>query len=82
MVAYQNTKTFFRRLSSKLEIKTVLCTYVISDLKGEEIVGIFYKKELQKPNQKEFKFRVVINYVKWKGYNSSFNILIDKKDIV
>ena len=82
MLAYQNTKTFFRRLSSKLEIKTVLCTYVISDLKDEEIVGIFYKKELQKPNQKEFKFRFVINYVKWKGYDSSFNILIDKKDIV
>ena len=27
-------------------------TYVISDLKGEEIVGTFYKNELQKTNQK------------------------------
>ena len=28
----------------------VPCTYVISDLKGEEIVGTFYEKELQKTN--------------------------------
>ena len=31
-----------------------LWAYVISDLHSEEIVGIFYKKELQKTNQKEF----------------------------
>ena len=29
-------------------------TYVISNLNGEEIVGSFYEKELQKPNQKEY----------------------------
>ena len=34
---------------------TVLWTYVICDLKGEEIVGNFFKKKLQKPNQKEFR---------------------------
>ena len=28
---------------------------VISDLNGEEIVGTFYEKELQKINQKEFR---------------------------
>ena len=66
---------------------TVLWTYVISDLKGEEIVGTFYEKELQKTNQKEFRVEKVIKrkgdklYVKWKGYNSSFNSRIDKKDI-
>ena len=27
--------------------------YVINDLKDEEIVGIFYEKELQKTNQEE-----------------------------
>ena len=32
---------------------TVPWTYVIEGLKGEEIVGKFYKKELQKSNQKE-----------------------------
>ena len=31
---------------------TVPWTYVISDLKGEEIVRTFYEKELQKINQK------------------------------
>ena len=58
---------------------TVPWTYVISDLKDEEIVGTFYKKELQKTNQKEFRTEKVIKrkgnklYVKWKGYDSSFN---------
>ena len=34
---------------------TAAWTYVITDLKGEKIVGTFYKKELQKTNQKEFR---------------------------
>ena len=34
---------------------TVLWTYIISDLNGEEIVGMFYEKELQKTNQKKFR---------------------------
>ena len=40
---------------------TVPWTYVISDLKCEKIVGMFYKKELQKANQKEFKVKKVRN---------------------
>ena len=32
---------------------TVPWTYVISDLKVEEITGTFYEKELQKTNKKE-----------------------------
>ena len=39
---------------------TVPSTYVISDLNGEEIVGMFYKKELQKTKQKEFRVEKVI----------------------
>ena len=39
---------------------TVPWTYVISDLNGEEIVGTFYKKELQKTNQTEFRIEKVI----------------------
>ena len=48
----------------------------------------FYQKELQKTNQQEFRIEKVINkkgdklYVKWKGYDSSFNNWIDKKDLV
>ena len=30
---------------------TVPWTYVISDLNGEETIGTFYEKELQKTNQ-------------------------------
>ena len=39
---------------------TVLLTNVINDLNGEEIVGKFYEKELQKTNQKEFRIEKVI----------------------
>ena len=37
------------------EIKnTIPWTYVINDLNGEEIIGTFYGKELQRGNQEEF----------------------------
>ena len=39
---------------------TVPWTYVINDLMGEEIIGTFYEKELQKTNQKEFRIKKVI----------------------
>ena len=67
--------------------KTVPWTYVISDLKGKEIVGTFYKKELHKTNQKEFRIEKVIKgkvdklYVKRKGYNSFLNSWNDAKEI-
>ena len=60
-------------------------TYVISGLRGEEIVGTFCKKELQKTNQKGFRVEKVITrkgdklYIKWKGYDNSFNSWIVKK---
>ena len=37
------------------KVNTGPWTYSISDLNGEEIVGTFYKKELQKINQKELR---------------------------
>ena len=66
---------------------TVPQTYVISDLNGEPIAESFYEKELQKTNQNDFRIEKIINrkcdklYVKCKGYNSSFNSWIDKKDL-
>ena len=39
---------------------TVLWTYVINDLNKEEIAGNFYKKELQKINQKDFRIEKII----------------------
>ena len=65
---------------------TIPWTYVINDLNGEEIIGTFYEKELQKTNQEEFRIEKVIRrkgdklYVKWKGYDNSFNSWTDKKD--
>ena len=59
---------------------TVPWTYVINGVNGEEIIGTIYENEL--------KVEKVINrkgdklYVKWKGYDNSFNSWIDKKDIV
>ena len=58
-------------------------TYVIDDLNCEEITGTLHEKELQKINQQEFRIEKVIKkkgdklYVKWKGYDNSFNSLID-----
>ena len=39
---------------------TVPWTYVINDPNGEEIIGIFYEKELQMTNQIEFRIEKVI----------------------
>ena len=44
----------------KLVKNTVLWTYVKDDLNREEIVETFYKKDLQKTNQKEFRMKKVI----------------------
>ena len=52
---------------------TALWTYLISNLKDEEIVGQFYENEFQKTNQKEFRVERVIKkkgdklYVKCKA---------------
>ena len=60
-------------------------TYANNDLNGEEIIGIFYEKEFQRIDQKEFRIEKVIKkkgdklYVKWKGYDNSFNSWIDEK---
>ena len=71
------------------EIKnTVPWTYVINDLNVEGFIGTFYENELQRTNQEEFRIEKVIKkkddklYVKWKGYDNSFNNWIDKKDLV
>ena len=67
---------------------TVPWTYLNNDLNGEEIKGSFYGKELQKTDQKEFRIEKVIKkkgyklYVKWKGYDNSFNSWIDKKELL
>ena len=92
MLEYQNISHVPNWSEEVFVIKKVKNTlpwaYVISDLNGEKIVEIFYKTEQQKTNQRDFRVGKVIKrkgdklYVKWKGYNSSFNSWIDKKDII
>ena len=68
--------------------KAVPWTYAMIDLNGEEIIGTFYEKELQKTNQQEFRIENVIKrkgnklYVKLKGYDNSFNSWIDKNNLM
>ena len=63
-------------------------TYVINNVNSDGIMGTFYEKELQKTNQQEFTIEKLIKrkgdklYVKWKGYDSSFNSSINKKDLI
>ena len=67
---------------------TIPQTYIINDLNGEEIIGTFYEKELQKTNQQEFRIGKVIqkkgnkSYVKWKSYDNLFDSWIDKEDLI
>ena len=39
---------------------TVLLTYFIKDVIGEEVAVTFYEKELQKTNQREFRIEKII----------------------
>ena len=62
--------------------------YVVSDLNGEEITGSSHEKELQKTSQEKFRIEKVPKrngeklYVRWKGYDNSFNSRVNEKDLV
>ena len=92
---YKNifAKGYIRNWSEEIFVikkikNTVQSTYILNDLNDEEIIGTFYENKLQKTDQKEFRIEKVLKkkgdklYVKWKGYDNSFNTWIDKKDIV
>ena len=63
-------------------------TYKLEDLKKEEIKGTFYEPELQKMKQQVFRIEEVLekgekeSLVKWKGYDETFNSLVDNKHII
>ena len=70
MSEFLNTKNIFAKghtpsqseevfVVSKIE-NTVPWTYVVNDLNGEEIIGTFYEKELQRTNQQELRIEKVI----------------------
>ena len=60
---------------------------MISDLNGEPITGSFYENELRNTSQEKFRIEKVLKrkgnklYVKWKGYDNSFNSWINEKDL-
>ena len=67
------TTSWFEEVFVIKEVKkTVPWMYVINDLNGEEIMGTFFEKELQKTNQEGFSIEKAIQrkgnklYVKWK----------------
>ena len=56
-----NTPNWSEEVFITKKIKNIVPRiYVINDLNGEEIIGTFYKKELQKTNQKEFRIEKVL----------------------
>ena len=69
-------KNIFAKKYTRNWFEEVYHGHVIMDLNGEEIVGTFYEKELQKTYQKEFRIEKVIKrkgnklYVKWKGQDN------------
>ena len=79
-------KKFLSLKIRKIKI-TVPWTYINSDLNGEGLTGTFYEKELQKTSQEKSRTEKVIKrkggklYVKWKGYDNTFNSWINKKTL-
>ena len=68
-------------------------TYSLEDTRGEKIQGTFYEQELQKTTQEIYRVEKVVRkrtrrrdgvkevYVKWRGYNNSFNSWIPASDL-
>ena len=89
--------SYVRRLQIGLKIYLLL-KQLKTQCRGHMLLEIYVKKLLErftkknckkkKKNQKEFSVEKLIKrksdklYVKWKGYNNSFNSWINKKDIV
>ena len=69
--------------------KSNVITYQLKDMNDEIIKGIFYEKEIQKTRNTsdEYIIEKILKtnknkiYVKWRGYNSSFNSWIDKNSV-
>ena len=61
MSIYQNTKIFLLKHILQIGLKKFPWTYVDNDINGEEIIRIYYEKELQKTNKQEFTIEKVIN---------------------
>ena len=62
--------------------------YYLKDLNDEKLDGTFYEQELQKTILTLYVIEKIIKtkndklFVKWRGYNNSFNSWINKKDVI
>ena len=74
MLEYQKLKIFLQKITIQIDLETFLWLKKVkntvpwtNNLNGEEVVGTFYKNELQNTNQKEFRIdkviKKVINYM-------------------
>ena len=93
MQEYQNIKIFLQKVTFHIgsekvfaikKVKnTVPWTYVVSHLNEEQVASTFYKKELLKAYQKEFRVEEVIErksdklYITWNGNDSWINNIND-----
>jgi len=72
---------------SKIQYKDPLM-YKIQDYNHEEIAGTFYEQELQKTKQEVYRIeknirkRGNMSLVKWVGYDNSFNLWVENKDLI
>ena len=92
MLECQNIKTFLQRVIFQIGQEKVLLLkklkvvcrghMLLMILMKKKLLEHFMKKQIKKSLElKKNSREKVINYVKWKGYDSSFNSWIDKKDI-
>ena len=72
VLEYPNIKTFLQKVMLQIVFRmitkdknTALWAYVISTLDIEWIVPTFYKKELQKTNQKRFRAKNTNKEIMW-----------------
>ena len=82
MLEFQSIKIFFAKRytpnwSEEIFVisnitNTVPWTYVINDLNGEELVGTFYEKDLQKTNQEKFRIEKIYKIKRNKLYDCMF----------
>ena len=95
LLEYQNIKRFLQKAMFQIDLKTFLWlkklkTLCLGDMfleivKAKKLLEGFTKKNCKKTNQKEFRIEKAIKRMemeKRKGYDSSFNSWIGKKDIV
>ena len=91
MLEFQNIKTFLLKdilqigqkflLLIKLKIQCLGLTLLVIRM-VKKLLEVFMKKNCKKLIEKALKRKVDKLYVKWKGYDNSFNSWINKKDLI